>query len=120
MAEPAAPGAGSEAGTAAPMLRVEVAYALPQRQELIRLELPAGSTLQQALDASGLLRKYPEIDLAKNKLGIYGKLADPETKLREHDRVEVYRPLLADPKEARKQRAAEAKAAKKKTGGMAE
>lgn len=104
----------SQAGAVAALLRVEVVYALPQRQELIRLELPVGSTLQQALEASGLLRKYPEIDLAKNKLGIYGKLAKAETILREHDRVEIYRPLLADPKETRKQRAAAGRAAKKK------
>ncbi|MFA7281686.1 MAG: RnfH family protein [Sterolibacterium sp.] len=95
-------------------LHIEVAYALPQQQELIRFELPAGSTLQQALEASGLLQKYPELDLAKNKFGIYGKLARLETPLRDHDRVEIYRPLLADPKETRKQRAAENKAARKK------
>lgn len=97
-------------------LYVEVIYALPQHQELIRLELPAGSLLQQALDASGLLRKHPEIDLSKNKLGIYGKLAKPETNLRDRDRIEIYRPLIVDPKETRKQRAAESAAAKKKTG----
>lgn len=119
MVKPGAQSAGGAAGTVAAVLHVEVVYALPQRQELICLELPAGSTLQQALEASGLLRKYPEIDLAKNKLGIYGKLSKAETILREHDRVEIYRPLLADPKETRKQRAAEGKAAKKKAGGMA-
>ena len=114
MAEPGAQNSGSAAAAAAALLRVEVVYALPQRQGLIRLELPAGSTLQQALEASGLLQKYPEIDLAKNKLGIYGKLAKAETILREHDRVEIYRPLLADPKETRKQRAAAGRAAKEK------
>jgi len=96
------------------LLRVEVVYALPQRQELVRLALPSGSTLQQAVEASGLLQKYPEIDLSGNKLGIYGKLAKLETVLRDHDRVEIYRPLIADPKESRKQRAAETRAAKKK------
>ncbi|MBI5921230.1 MAG: RnfH family protein [Betaproteobacteria bacterium] len=96
------------------MLRVEVVYALPQQQELICLELPDGCTLQQALETSGLLQKYPEINLAQNKFGIYGKLARLETPLRGHDRVEIYRPLLADPKETRKQRAAENKAARKK------
>jgi len=96
-------------------LHVKVVYALPQRQDLVSLEIPVGSTLQQALEASGLLQKYPEIDLTKNKIGIYGKLANPETPLRERDRVEIYRPLLADPKETRKQRAAEHKANRKKT-----
>jgi putative ubiquitin-RnfH superfamily antitoxin RatB of RatAB toxin-antitoxin module len=95
-------------------LHIEVVYALPQQQDLIRLELPAGSTLQQALETSGLLQKFPEIDLAQNKFGIYGKLARLETPLRDHDRVEIYRSLLADPKETRKQRAAENKAARKK------
>ena len=117
MVEPGAQGTGAAPGAVSALLRVEVVYALPRRQELIRLELPAGSSLQQALEASGLLRKYPEIDLAKNKLGIHGKLAKAETILRQHDRVEIYRPLLADPKEARKQ-AAEGKAAKKKAGGV--
>lgn len=95
-------------------LHIEVVYALPQQQDLIRLELPAGSTLQQALETSGLLQKFPDIDLEQNKFGIYGKLARLETILRDHDRVEIYRSLLADPKETRKQRAAENKAARKK------
>ena len=103
----------SETGLA--LLHVEVVYALPQNQELVRLELPAGSSLQQALDASGLLQTHPEIDLSKNKLGIYGKLARLETALRDRDRIEVYRPLIADPKETRKRRAAESAVAKKKT-----
>ncbi len=77
---------------------------------------PAGSTLQQAVEASGLLQKYPEIDLTKNKLGIYAKLCKAETSLRDRDRIEIYRPLIADPKEIRKQRAAEGKAMKKGAG----
>ncbi|MFA7269600.1 MAG: RnfH family protein [Sterolibacterium sp.] len=100
------------------LLPVEVVYALPQRQELIRLKLPSGSTLRQAVEASGLLQKYPEIDLAKNKLGIYGKLGTTDTVLREHDRIEIYRPLIADPKTARKQRAAESRAQKGKLGAQ--
>jgi uncharacterized protein len=95
---------------------VEVVYAKVGRQELIRLALPAGATLQQALDASGLLQKHPEIDLAAGKFGIFSKLAKLDTVLRERDRVEIYRPLIADPKEVRKQRAAEGKAMKKGGG----
>lgn len=98
------------------VIHIEVAYALPERQEVVPLTLPAGSTLEQALKASGLLEKYPEIDLAKGKFGIYGKLAKLDTVLRERDRVEIYRPLIADPKEVRKQRAAEGKALKKGGG----
>lgn len=97
-------------------INVEVVFALPQSQEVIRLTLPEGSTVGQALDASGILAKYPEIDFKKNKLGIYAKLAKADTVLRERDRVEVYRPLIADPKEVRKQRAAEGKAMKKGGG----
>jgi hypothetical protein len=98
------------------LLNVEVCYALPERAELVRLRLPAGSTLQQALEASGLLAKYPEIDLRKNKFGIYAKLSKPDAVLRDRDRVEIYRPLIADPKEVRKQRAAEGKVMKKGAG----
>jgi len=97
-------------------INVEVIYALPQRQELIRLKLPAGSTLQQAVQISGLPEKYPEIDLAKGKFGLFGKLSKADTVLRERDRVEIYRPLIADPKEVRKQRAAEGKVMKKGSG----
>jgi len=97
-------------------IQIEVAYAKPERQELINLTLPAGSTLQQALEASGLIQKHGEIDIAKGRFGVYGKLAKLDTVLRDRDRVEVYRPLIADPKEVRKQRAAEGKAMKKGSG----
>lgn len=101
-------------------IRIEVAYALAERQEIIKLKLPEGSTLQQAVEASGLLQKHADIDLAKGKFGIYGKLAKPEAVLRDRDRVEIYRPLIADPKEVRKQRAAEGKVMKKGGGAIEE
>ncbi|MDP2135701.1 MAG: RnfH family protein [Sulfuritalea sp.] len=101
-------------------IRVEVVYALPDRQEIASLNLPAGSTAGQAIEASGLLAKFPEIDLTRNKLGIYAKLAKPDTALRDRDRVEIYRPLIADPKEVRKQRAAEGKVMKKGGGEAGE
>ena len=97
-------------------INVEVVYALADVQELAQLTLPEGCTVAQAIAASGLLEKYPEIDLKKNKLGVFAKLAKSETVLRDRDRVEVYRPLIADPKEVRKQRAAEGKAMKKGGG----
>lgn len=90
-------------------INVEVVYALPQAQDLVRLALPEGSTVQQAVAASGLLRKHPEIDPEKAKLGIFGKLSKADAPLRDRDRVEIYRPLLADPKEVRKKRAEDAK-----------
>jgi putative ubiquitin-RnfH superfamily antitoxin RatB of RatAB toxin-antitoxin module len=101
-------------------IQVEVTYARPERQEVIRLKLSSGCTLQQAIEASGLLQKYPEIELTKTKVGIYGKLARLDTVLRQQDRVELYRPLIADPKEVRKQRAAEGKVMKKGGGGAEE
>lgn len=97
-------------------LNIEVCYAMSNKQELVRIKLDAGATLQQALEASGLLEKYPEIDLKKNKFGIWNKLSKADAVLRNQDRVEIYRPLIADPKEVRKQRAAEGKVMKKGAG----
>lgn len=98
------------------MINIEVCYPLPNKQEVIRLRLPAGCLLQQAVEASGLLGKYPEIDLKRNKFGIWNKLSKLDAPLRDFDRVEIYRPLIADPKEVRKQRAAEGKVMKKGAG----
>ncbi len=89
---------------------VEVAYALPDKQSLIRLEIEDGSTLKEAIEASGILESFEQIDLTKNRVGIFSKFATLDTVLREKDRVEIYRPLVADPKKARKERAAEVKA----------
>ncbi|MBK7954913.1 MAG: RnfH family protein [Candidatus Accumulibacter sp.] len=100
----------------AEMLHIEVVYALPAKQQLVTLQLPAGSSVRQAIDASGLLQKHPEIDLTKNKIGIFAKLTKPDAVLRDRDRVEIYRPLIADPKEVRKQRAADGKVMKKGAG----
>ena len=73
-------------------------------------------TVRDAVERSGLLVKFSEIDLTKNKLGVFAKLVKPDTVLRDRDRVEIYRPLIADPKEVRKQRAAEGKVMKKGAG----
>lgn len=97
-------------------LGIEVCYPLSQKQDVVKLKLPAGTTLQAAVEASGLLAKYPEIDLKKNKFGVWNKLAKLDAVLRDQDRVEIYRPLIADPKEVRKQRAAEGKVMKKGAG----
>ncbi len=86
-------------------LRVQVCYTRPDSVFLRELDLPAGSTLQQAVLASGLLEQFPEIDLAAAKLGVHGKLRTLDAALREGDRIEVYRPLQADPKDARRRRA---------------
>ena len=89
---------------------VEVAYALAEKQSLISLEVEEGTTLKDAIEASGILEKYNEIDLSKQQVGIFSKFATLDTVLREKDRVEIYRSLIADPKEVRKERAAQVKA----------
>ena len=97
-------------------INIEVAYALSQEQVLWRLSVPAGTTAGQAVELSGIGVIFPEVGPAQNKLGIFGKLVKPETILRDCDRVEIYRPLLADPKEVRRARAAQGKAMKKGGG----
>ena len=91
------------------LITVEVAYALPNNQLIIPLQVAPETTAEQAITASGILQKFPEIDLSVNKVGLFGKLSKLETPLRHLDRVEIYRPLIADPKEVRKQRAEEGK-----------
>lgn len=88
-------------------ITVEVAYALPERQTLASVELPAGATAERAIRQSGLLEEYPEIDLAANTVGIFGRRCRLDTVIEDGDRVEIYRPLRVDPREARRQLAAE-------------
>ncbi|BAV34393.1 protein RnfH [Sulfuricaulis limicola] len=85
--------------------RVEVAYAAPSHQEVIELTVRSGATVGQVIRESGLLERFPEIDLARSRVGIFGELASLRDPVHDGDRVEVYRPLLADPKEARRRRA---------------
>jgi putative ubiquitin-RnfH superfamily antitoxin RatB of RatAB toxin-antitoxin module len=99
-------------------ITVEVAYALPTEQLIVPVNVPGSATAEQAITASGILSKFPEIDLAVNKVGIFGKLVKLESPLRHLDRVEIYRPLIADPKEVRKQRAADGKIMKKGGGDL--
>jgi putative ubiquitin-RnfH superfamily antitoxin RatB of RatAB toxin-antitoxin module len=89
---------------------VEITYALEKKQTLLELEVSEGTTLIQAVELSGIIDTYPQIDLTKDKTGIFGKIAKLDTVLREKDRVEIYRPLIADPKQVRKERAAQGKA----------
>jgi len=85
-------------------VRIEVAYAKPEAQAILAVELPEGATAEQAIRASGILARFPEIDLAVNSIGIFSKVCALERALRPGDRVEIYRPLIADPKEARRAR----------------
>ena len=91
---------------------VEVVYALPEEQVLISLDVDQGTTVEQAVKLSGILERFSDIDLTTNKLGIFGKATKADQELRDKDRVEIYRPLIADPKESRRKRA-EKKEAKK-------
>ena len=95
------------------MMQVEVAYAREEEQMILEVSVPTDCTAQQALEMSGITQHFPEIDLASAKVGIFGKLARPDARLAPGDRVEIYRQLIADPKEARKKRAAEGKVMKK-------
>lgn len=104
----------------ADLITVEVSYALPHMQEILKVGVAAGATVRDAIEASGILLKHPEIELdGQNKVGVFAKLTRLDTPLRDRDRVEIYRPLIADPKAVRKKRAEEGKAMKKggATGG---
>lgn len=94
-------------------INIEVVYALPHEQVLLKVRAPQGSTATEAIKLSGVLDSHPEIDLDKNKIGIFGKLSKTDAPLRDRDRVEIYRPLIADPKVVRRQRAEQGKAMKK-------
>ena len=94
-------------------LRVEVAYAAAQVQEVIPVLVPAGTTLEQAINVSGILQRFPEISLASVTVGIFGEVARLEDIAQPGDRIEIYRPLQADPKQTRRRRAG----AKRKPAG---
>jgi hypothetical protein len=99
---------------------IEVVYALPQKQSLLTVNVDANSTIEESIMRSGILALYPEIDLSKNKVGIWNRAAKLSDIVEEGDRIEIYRPLIADPKEVRKRRAEKAISegrADKVTGG---
>ena len=98
------------------MIAVEVAYALPDKQKILSLQVAEGCTVYEAAINSGMEQHFPELNIVEAKLGVFGKaVAKPQQQLvREGDRIEIYRPLIADPKEVRKARAAKVKAEKAK------
>lgn len=98
-----------------PTIKVEVVYALPTKQTLLALSVVEGTKVPEAIEQSGILQQYPEINIADLAIGIFAKkLANPaDYILQEGDRIEIYRPLLADPKEVRRLRAEKAAATKK-------
>ncbi|GAA5186284.1 RnfH family protein [Ferrimonas gelatinilytica] len=93
----------------ADQIQVEVAYALPEKAFLTKMVLPTGATVEEAIHQSGVLDRYPEIDLGSQKVGIFSRTVKLTEPLKAGDRVEIYRPLLADPREVRKRRAEKAK-----------
>ena len=90
-------------------IRVEIAYALAHKQAIVPIDVAPGTTALEAARQSGIVERFPGLALEDAKLGIFGKVISPEQVLQAGDRVEIYRPLLADPKEVRKARAARAK-----------
>lgn len=88
------------------LIAVEVAYATPEQQVIVALDVPENTTIDTAIELSGLLARFSEINLSIVAVGIFGKVCEPKQILKAGDRVEIYRPLLHDPKEARRQRAA--------------
>jgi len=87
------------------LLSVEVVYALRDEQALIALEVGEGASVREAIERSGILQRYPEIELARGRVGIFGRQVELDASLCDGDRVEIYRPLVADPKQARRERA---------------
>ncbi len=86
------------------MPKVQVCYALPERQTLVAVDVPAGASVRDAIAASGVLALHPDIDASALKTGIFGKLAPLDAPVADGDRVEIYRPLIVDPKLARQRR----------------
>ncbi len=102
------------------MIKVEVAYALPDKQSIVEVSIAHGATVEKVIELSNIQTLYPDIDLEKQKIGIWSRVAKLHDVVKDGDRIEIYRPLIADPKEVRKRRAEKAKQegrADKVTGG---
>ena len=95
------------------LIDIEVAYAKPDRQVIVRLRVAAGVSVREAVRQSGLLQRFPGIDLRNDAIGLFGNPVSPGARLAQGDRVEIYRPLQVDPKEARRLRAARSRARQK-------
>jgi putative ubiquitin-RnfH superfamily antitoxin RatB of RatAB toxin-antitoxin module len=92
------------------MIHVEVVYALPQEQRVFNLVVSSEMTVEEIIQQSGILTLYPEIDLSRNKVGVFSRNVKLDATVENRDRIEIYRPLLADPKDIRRKRAEQAKA----------
>ncbi|EMR12867.1 hypothetical protein MPL1_07857 [Methylophaga lonarensis MPL] len=87
------------------LITVEVAYATPEEQVILSLDVPPDTLVEDVVKRSGILARFPQIDLASDKVGIFGKICKLNSTLNHKDRIEIYRPLIADPKESRRQKA---------------
>jgi uncharacterized protein len=96
---------GNELGVEEGLIELEVAYAKPEQQAIVTINVPQGTTLEQAVKLSGLLVRFPEINCSELRLGIFGVASKLQQNVKQGDRVEIYRPLIHDPKEARRNRA---------------
>ncbi|WP_323143390.1 RnfH family protein [Massilia phyllosphaerae] len=101
----------AKAADAGGALQVYVVYATPQQEFIQPMRVAPGTTIGQAVEGSGVLARFPDINLVTQPVGVYGKKKTLDTALRERDRVEIYRPLVADPKDSRRKRAAKKAAA---------
>lgn len=99
-------------------IAIEVAYATLQKQKIISLEVVAGDSIRDAVKLSGMVEHFPEIDIETSDLGVFGKSVNDNYQLEQGDRIEIYRPLIADPKEVRRQRAAQGLKMKKGGGAV--
>lgn len=90
-------------------IQIEVACTLPDRQMLVALEIEEGTTVLQAIERSGILARFPNVEFAPERVGVFGKIVPLDTPLRDGDRVEIYRPLVSDPKDARRERVTQRK-----------
>ena len=104
---------GRSRNVATETIRVEVVYALPEKQVLLSLDVAPGTTVEQAIAQSGIEHEFPDLEIDPARVGIFGNKARLDDELRSGDRVEIYRPLIADPKEARRRRAELAKKTQK-------
>ncbi len=93
------------------MIHVEVVYALPHEQRVFTLVVNKEMSVEEIISQSGVLELYPEIDLAVNKVGVFSRNVKLDATVRDQDRIEIYRPLLADPKDIRRKRAEQARVA---------
>lgn len=99
-------------------LHVEVVFALPGQQELVGLKVAEGATVAQAIEQSGIASRFPEHDLSRCAVGVWGQVVERDRRLVDGDRVEIYRPLLMDPQEARRELAAKGKSMGKRSAGQ--